>query len=84
MEETEDKMASLTINVDATRKLLELRNLDVDQIRREGRCCEVLRSIRDDAEQFANRLRNAPNARNELSEISSIALLETKSEYENV
>ena len=62
MEETEDKMASLTINVDATRKLLELRNLDVDQIRREGRCCEVLRSIRDDAEQFANRLRNAPNA----------------------
>jgi len=61
-------MASLTINVDATRKLLELRNLDVDQIRREGRCCEVLRSIRDDAEQFANRLRNAPNAESEVSE----------------
>ena len=52
---------SVPVGTVAARVLRQLKDMDVDQIRREGRCCEVLRSIRDDAEKFDERLRNAPN-----------------------
>ena len=58
-------MASLNVSVKvgtaAVRVLRQLKNMDVDKIRREGRCCDVLRSIREDAEKFDARLCNAPN-----------------------
>ena len=60
-------MASMTVSVKvgtaAAVVLRQLKEMDVDQIRREGRCCEVLRSIREDAERFDQRFRNKPNAR---------------------
>ena len=59
-------MASMNVSVKvgtaAAVVLRQLKEMDVDQIRREGRCCEVLRSIREDAERFDQRFRNAPNA----------------------
>ena len=58
-------MASMNVSVKvgtaAAVVLRQLKEMDVDQIRREGRCCEVLRSIREDAERFDQRFRNAPN-----------------------
>lgn len=60
-------MASMNVSVKvgtaAAVVLRQLKEMDVDQIRREGRCCEVLRSIREDAERFDQRFRNAPNVR---------------------
>ena len=61
----ENKMASMNVSVKvgtaAAVVLRQLKEMDVDQIRREGRCCEVLRSIREDVERFDQRFRNAPN-----------------------
>ena len=62
-------MASLRVCVNvgtaAAAILRGLKEMDVDQIRRERRCCEVLRSIRDDAERFDERFCNTPNPKNQ-------------------
>ena len=58
-------MASINVGITtatiATALLSELRHMDVDTIRKEGRCCEVLRTIQNDATNLYLRHHSEPN-----------------------
>ena len=60
-------MASINVGITtatiATAFLSELRHMDVDKIRKEGRCCDVLRTIQNDAANLYLRHHSKPKHR---------------------